>query len=180
MEHRPRPVRRVISQHPAHPRGREEQTEAKAIHPGYGFLAENAIFAQAVTDAGLLWVGPSPEAIITMGDKIASRVAADRAGVASVPGTIEPLTNVEEVRAFADTFGYPVAIKAAHGGGGKGLKVVYEAEALEAAFESARREAEAWFSNPEVYVERYLDTPRHIEAQIIFDQYGVLKAEVDN
>jgi acetyl-CoA/propionyl-CoA carboxylase biotin carboxyl carrier protein len=107
-----------------------------------------------------------------MGDKIASRVAADRAGVASVPGTIEPLTDVEEVRAFADTFGYPVAIKAAHGGGGKGLKVVYEAEALEAAFESARREAEAWFSNPEVYVERYLDTPRHIEAQIIFDQYG--------
>ncbi len=149
-----------------------KESGADAIHPGYGFLGENAIFAQAVIDAGLIWVGPSPDAIITMGDKIASRVAADRAGVASVPGTIEPLTNVEEVRAFADAFGYPVAIKAAHGGGGKGLKVVYEAGDLEAAFESARREAEAWFSNPEVYVERYLDTPRHIEAQIIFDQHG--------
>ena len=123
-------------------------------------------------DAGLIWVGPSPEAIITMGDKIASRVAADRAGVASVPGTIEPLADVAGVRAFAEEHGFPVAIKAAHGGGGKGLKVVYEAADLEAAFESARREAEAWFANPEVYVERYLDKPRHIEAQIIVDSHG--------
>ncbi len=152
--------------------GVAKESGAEAIHPGYGFLAENALFARAVIDAGLIWVGPSPDAIVTMGDKIASRVAADRAGVASVPGTIQPLTGVDEVREFADTHGFPIAIKAAHGGGGKGLKVVYEGGDLKAAFESARREAEAWFSNPEVYVERYLDTPRHIEAQIIFDQHG--------
>ncbi len=148
------------------------ESEADAIHPGYGFLAENASFAQAIIDAGLIWVGPSPDAIATMGDKIASRIAADRAGVASVPGTTEPLTNVDEVQAFADEHGFPVAIKAAHGGGGKGLKVVHEAGALEAAFDGARREAEAWFANPEVYVERYLETPRHIEAQIILDSHG--------
>ena len=152
--------------------GVAKESGAEAIHPGYGFLAENALFARAVIDAGLIWVGPSPDAIVTMGDKIASRIAADRAGVASVPGTIQPLTGVDEVREFADTHGFPIAIKAAHGGGGKGLKVVYEGGDLKAAFESARREAEAWFSNPEVYVERYLDTPRHIEAQIIFDQHG--------
>ena len=148
------------------------ESGADAIHPGYGFLAENAGFAQAIIDAGLIWVGPSPDAITTMGDKIASRVAADRAGVASVPGTIEPLTDVADVRAFAEVHGFPVAIKAAHGGGGKGLKVVYEPGDLESAFESARREAEAWFANPEVYVERYLQKPRHIEAQIILDTHG--------
>lgn len=149
-----------------------KESGAEAIHPGYGFLAENASFAQAVIDGGLIWVGPSPDAIITMGDKIASRIAAERAGVASVPGTIEPLTSLDEVREFSTTHGFPIAIKAAHGGGGKGLKVVYEAGDLETAYESARREAEAWFSNPEVYAERYLNTPRHIEAQIIFDQHG--------
>ena len=148
------------------------ESGADMIHPGYGFLAENAEFARAVMDAGLIWVGPSPEAIITMGDKIASRVAADRAGVAAVPGTIEPLADVAGVRAFAEEHGFPVAIKAAHGGGGKGLKVVYEPADLEAAFESARREADAWFANPEVYVERYLEKPRHIEAQIIVDVHG--------
>jgi len=148
------------------------ESGADMIHPGYGFLAENAEFARAVMDAGLIWVGPSPEAIITMGDKIASRVAADRAGVAAVPGTIEPLADVAGVRAFAEEHGFPVAIKAAHGGGGKGLKVVYEPSDLEAAFESARREADAWFANPEVYVERYLEKPRHIEAQIIVDAHG--------
>jgi acetyl-CoA/propionyl-CoA carboxylase biotin carboxyl carrier protein len=145
---------------------------ADAIHPGYGFLAENAGFAKAITDTGLIWVGPSPEAITTMGDKIASRVAADRAGVASVPGTIEPLSDSADVRTFAEAHGFPIAIKAAHGGGGKGLKVVYDPDDLEAAFESARREAEAWFANPEVYVERYLEHPRHIEAQIILDTHG--------
>ena len=148
------------------------ESGADAVHPGYGFLAENTAFARAVTDSGLIWVGPPPDVIAMMGDKIASRVAAGRAGVAAVPGTIEPLSDVSEVRAFADEHGYPVAIKAAHGGGGKGLRVVRDAQGLDAAFEGARREAEAWFGNPEVYVERYLDTPRHIEAQVVFDTHG--------
>jgi acetyl-CoA/propionyl-CoA carboxylase biotin carboxyl carrier protein len=148
------------------------ESRADAIHPGYGFLAENAGFARAVTEAGFTWVGPSPEAIATMGDKIASRIAAAAAGVSAVPGTTEPLTNVAEVKAFADEHGFPVAIKAAHGGGGKGLKVVWQESDLDSAFEGARREAVAWFASPEVYVERYLDTPRHIEAQVIFDTHG--------
>ncbi len=148
------------------------ESRADAIHPGYGFLAENAAFARAVTDAGLIWVGPPPEAIATMGDKIASRVAAAAAGVAAVPGTTEPLTDVSQVKAFADEHGLPIAIKAAHGGGGKGLKVVHEYGDLDSAFEGAGREAEAWFANPEVYVERYLDAPRHIDAPIIFDAHG--------
>jgi acetyl-CoA/propionyl-CoA carboxylase biotin carboxyl carrier protein len=148
------------------------ESKADAIHPGYGFLAENAAFARAVIAAGFTWVGPSPEAIATMGDKIASRIAAAEAGVSAVPGTIEALTDVSEVRAFASEHGLPIAIKAAHGGGGKGLKVVRDESDLDSAFESARREAEAWFANPEVYVERYLDTPRHIEAQVIFDAHG--------
>jgi acetyl-CoA/propionyl-CoA carboxylase biotin carboxyl carrier protein len=148
------------------------ESGADAIHPGYGFLAENPNFAQAVLDAGIIWVGPSPDAIATMGDKIASRIAADLAGVRSVPGTVEPLADVHEVETFANEHGFPVAIKAAHGGGGKGLKVVYGPDELAGAFDSARREAEAWFANPEVYVERYLVTPRHIEAQIILDSHG--------
>ncbi|MEN8234709.1 MAG: acetyl-CoA carboxylase biotin carboxylase subunit [Actinomycetota bacterium] len=148
------------------------ESEADAVHPGYGFLAENAGFARAVVDAGLIWVGPPPEAIATMGDKIASRVAAASAGVSAVPGTTEPVVDVSEVRAFSEEHGFPIAIKAAHGGGGKGLKVVRRAEDLDSAFEGAAREAEAWFANPEVYVERYLDQPRHIEAQVIFDTHG--------
>jgi acetyl-CoA/propionyl-CoA carboxylase biotin carboxyl carrier protein len=148
------------------------ESRADAVHPGYGFLAENAGFAQAVMDAGLIWVGPSPKAIATMGDKIASRKAADAAGVASVPGTVEPLESIDEVVAFAEEHGYPLAIKAAHGGGGKGLKVVGAPEDLQSAYESASREADAWFASPEVYIERYLDRPRHIEAQIILDSHG--------
>ena len=148
------------------------ESKADAIHPGYGFLAENAGFAAAVTEAGLIWVGPPPEAIATMGDKIASRAAAIAAGVDPIPGTVEPLSDVAEVEAFGAEHGYPLAIKAAHGGGGKGLKVVHSPEGLDAAFESARREAEAWFGNPQVYVERYLEQARHIEAQVIFDQHG--------
>ncbi|HEX9856649.1 MAG TPA: acetyl-CoA carboxylase biotin carboxylase subunit [Acidimicrobiia bacterium] len=146
--------------------------KAAAIHPGYGFLAENADFAQAVIDAGLVWVGPPPGAIATMGDKIASRVAATEAGVACVPGTLEPLATLDEVRAFAFEHGFPVAIKAAHGGGGKGLKVVHTEDELGGAYESAKREADAWFASPEVYVERYLERPRHIEAQIMVDKHG--------
>ncbi len=146
--------------------------DASAIHPGYGFLAENAGFAQAVMDAGIIWVGPSPEAIATMGDKIASRVAVAEAGVEAVPGTQEPLASADEVKEFADASGYPIAIKAAHGGGGKGLRVVYEEGDLSEAFDAARREADAYFSRPEVYVEKYLEQPRHIEAQIICDTHG--------
>ncbi len=145
---------------------------ASAIHPGYGFLAENAGFAQAVIDAGIIWVGPPPEAIATMGDKIASRVAVAEAGVATVPGTQEPLAAADEVKEFADVHGYPIAIKAAHGGGGKGLRVVHDPAHLHDAFDAARREADAYFSRPEVYVEKYLELPRHIEAQIICDTHG--------
>ena len=146
--------------------------EAAAVHPGYGFLAENAGFARAVIDAGLTWVGPPPAAIELMGDKISSRRAAEEAGVSGVPGTFDPLTSTDEVEAFADEHGYPIAIKAAHGGGGRGLKVVRSADGVEAAFESARREADAWFGDPEVYVERYLDRARHIEAQVMLDTHG--------
>ncbi len=145
---------------------------AHAVHPGYGFLAENDEFAQAVIDAGLIWIGPPPEAIATMGDKIASRKAAEKAGVAGVPGTLDPLASAEEIQRVAADYGYPIAIKAAHGGGGKGLKVVHSADEVERALESARREADAYFGDPEVYVEKYLDRPRHIEAQIIFDKHG--------
>ena len=148
------------------------ESEADAIHPGYGFLAENAAFAQEVIDAGLIWIGPPPSAIRIMGDKIESRVAADEAGVRGVPGTLEPLTSVEQVEAFAAEYGFPVAIKAAAGGGGRGLKVVRSVEGLADAFESAGREAEAWFGNPAVYVERYLENARHIEAQVLFDTHG--------
>jgi acetyl-CoA/propionyl-CoA carboxylase, biotin carboxylase, biotin carboxyl carrier protein len=148
------------------------ESGADAVHPGYGFLAENAGFARAVIEAGMTWVGPPPEAIATMGDKIASRRAAEAAGVKGVPGTLEPLAEPRQVEAFATEHGYPIAIKAAHGGGGKGLKVVREPSELVAAFESAQREADAYFRNAEVYVERYLDRPRHIEAQLIADSHG--------
>ncbi len=148
------------------------EAKASAIHPGYGFLAENAEFARRVAEAGIIWVGPPPDAIATMGDKIASRRAAAAAGAPTVPGTTEPLESVEEIKAVAAEFGYPVAIKAAHGGGGKGLRVVRSPDEVEDAFEGARREADAYFGNPEVYVERYLDRPRHVEAQILLDTHG--------
>jgi acetyl-CoA/propionyl-CoA carboxylase biotin carboxyl carrier protein len=148
------------------------ESGADAIHPGYGFLAENAEFARRVIEAGITWVGPSPEAITAMGDKIASRRVADAAGVNGVPGTLEPTSDLDAVRAVAAEYGYPIAIKAAHGGGGKGLRVVYSDEELEDGFEAARREADAYFANPEVYVEKYLEHPRHIEAQIIVDSHG--------
>ncbi len=145
---------------------------ADGIHPGYGFLAENADFARAVIAAGLVWVGPPPDAIATMGDKIASRRAAEAAGVRSVPGTLEPLVSAATAAEVAEGFGYPVAVKAAHGGGGKGLRVVHRREDLDGAFEGAAREAEAYFGSPELYMERYLERPRHIEAQIVLDDHG--------
>ncbi len=149
---------------------REAGTDA--IHPGYGFLAENATFAERIIEAGITWVGPPPEAIAIMGDKIASRNAAAEAKVDNVPGTLEPLGSADDVRAAAEEFGYPVVIKAAHGGGGKGLRVVEDEQELDSAFEGARREADAYFGDPEVYVEKYLDNPRHIEAQVLCDDHG--------
>lgn len=148
------------------------ESGAAAIHPGYGFLAENADFAQAVVDNGHIWIGPPPSAIKMMGDKIASRLTAEAAGVAGVPGINEALTSVDQVAVFAEEHGFPVAIKASAGGGGRGLKIAHSSEDLREAFESAAREAEAWFSNPTVYVEKYLENARHIETQVLFDTHG--------
>jgi acetyl-CoA/propionyl-CoA carboxylase biotin carboxyl carrier protein len=142
-------------------------TGAEAIHPGYGFLSENADFAEAVTEAGLVWIGPPPEATRAIGDKIAARKIADAAGVPIVPGTLEPLKGVDEILAFGEQHGYPLAIKAAGGGGGRGLKVARTAEDVTAAFDSARREASAYFSNDEVFIERYLENPKHLEVQLL-------------
>jgi len=149
-----------------------KEAGADAIHPGYGFLAENADFATEVADAGLIWVGPPPEAIITMGSKITARQAAIEAGVPVVPGMTEPLSSVEEAFTIAGEFGFPVAVKAAHGGGGKGMRIVGDATALKEAIEGAKREAEAYFGDPEVYIEKYIEKPRHIEAQIFADDHG--------
>ena len=148
------------------------ESGAEAIHPGYGFLSENATFARGVEEAGLIWVGPTADSIEAMGDKITSRRNAEEFGVPTVPGTTDPVTSVEAVLDLAAEFGYPVAVKAAHGGGGKGLRVVHDAEGAADAFEGARREADAYFGNPEVYVEKYLKKARHVEAQILFDTHG--------
>lgn len=148
------------------------ESGAEAIHPGYGFLSENAGFAAAVADAGLVWVGPPASAIEAMGDKITSRRNAEGFGVPTVPGITEPVTSVEEVKRLGSEYGYPVAIKAAHGGGGKGLRVVRSEDDVAEGFEGARREADAYFGNSDVYVEKYLEKTRHVEAQILFDAHG--------
>jgi len=145
---------------------------ADGVHPGYGFFSENADFARAVTSLGVAWVGPPPEAIEIMGDKISSRLAAARAEVESVPGTTTPITDASEIAAFGEEFGYPVAIKAAYGGGGRGMKVVERAEDAQSAFDSAAREAQAYFGRSECYLERYLTRPRHVELQIFCDTHG--------
>ena len=145
---------------------------ADAVHPGYGFLSENADFAQAVLDAGLIWIGPSPQAIRDLGDKVTARHIAQRAGAPLVPGTAEPVADAAEIVAFAEEHGLPVAIKAAFGGGGRGLKVARTMEEIPALFESATREAVAAFGRGECFVERYLDRPRHVEAQVIADTHG--------
>ncbi|HWH32121.1 MAG TPA: acetyl-CoA carboxylase biotin carboxylase subunit, partial [Egibacteraceae bacterium] len=149
-----------------------QESGAEAIHPGYGFLSENADFARAVQDARLVWVGPPADAIVQMGDKLSARKAAEAAKVPLVPGMLEPTDDPEVVRAFGEEHGYPIAIKAAFGGGGRGLKVVRDPKELEDALESAQREALGAFGRAEVYVERYLTRPRHIEAQILADQHG--------
>jgi acetyl-CoA/propionyl-CoA carboxylase biotin carboxyl carrier protein len=145
---------------------------ADAVHPGYGFLAENASFARACEQAGLVWVGPPPEAIEAMGSKIAARERMQDAGVPIVPGTTEPVESPEQLVRLGDELGWPLAIKASAGGGGKGLKVVRTRSEAERAFESARREGEAYFSDATVYIERYLEDPRHVEVQILADAHG--------
>ncbi len=150
------------------------QSGADSVHPGYGFLAENADFARAVMDAGLIWIGPPVEAIISLGDKVAARHIATKAGAPLVPGTSEPVSGPEEVHAFAEEHGLPVAIKAAFGGGGRGLKVARKKEEIDELYASAVREAEAAFGRGECFVERYLDKPRHVEAQILADTHGTV------
>ncbi len=145
---------------------------ANAVHPGYGFLSENAEFAQAVIDAGLIWIGPSPQSIRDLGDKVTARHIAARAKAPLVPGTPEPVKDADEVVAFAKEYGVPIAIKAAFGGGGRGMKVARTIEEIPELFDSATREAVAAFGRGECFVERYLDKPRHVEAQVIADQHG--------
>jgi acetyl-CoA/propionyl-CoA carboxylase, biotin carboxylase, biotin carboxyl carrier protein len=145
---------------------------ADAIHPGYGFLSENADFARAVIDAGLTWIGPSPEAIIALGDKVQARHIATKAGAPLVPGTKDPVGGADEVVAFAEEHGLPVAIKAAFGGGGRGLKVARTTEEIPELFDSAVREAVSAFGRGECFVERFLDKPRHVEAQVLADTHG--------
>jgi acetyl-CoA/propionyl-CoA carboxylase biotin carboxyl carrier protein len=149
-----------------------KQSGADAIHPGYGFLSENADFAQAVIDAGLTWIGPSPQAIINLGDKVAARHIATKAGAPLVPGTKDPVGGADEVLAFAEEHGLPVAIKAAFGGGGRGLKVARTKEEIPELFDSAVREAVSAFGRGECFVERFLDKPRHVEAQVLADTHG--------
>ena len=149
-----------------------EKSGADAIHPGYGFLSENAEFAQQVIDAGLTWIGPSPEAIAALGDKVTARHIAEAAQAPMAPGTKDPVAGADEVVSFAEEHGLPVAIKAAFGGGGRGMKVAYTLEEIPELYESATREATAAFGRGECFVERYLDKARHVEAQVLADQHG--------
>ena len=147
---------------------------ADAVHPGYGFLAENAEFARAVTSAGLIWIGPSPEAIEALGDKVTARHVAERVGAPLAPGTPGPVDDAAAVVAFAEEFGLPIAIKAAYGGGGRGLKVAREIDEIPELFESATREAITAFGRGECFVEKYLDRPRHVETQCLADAAGTV------
>ena len=149
-----------------------ERAGADSVHPGYGFLSENSEFAQRVIDSGLTWIGPSPEAITRLGDKVAARHIAEKVGAPQVPGTQDPVESAAEVEAFADEFGLPIAIKAAFGGGGRGIKVVRQREDIPELFDSAVREATAAFGRGECFIERFLDSPRHVETQCLADAAG--------
>ena len=149
-----------------------KESGADAVHPGYGFLSENAVFAQSVIDAGLTWIGPPPSAIKALGDKVSARKIAAKAGAPLVAGTADPVENADEIIAFAKEHGLPVAIKAAHGGGGRGLKIAHTLEEIPEAYASAVREAIAGFGRGECFVERYLDKPRHVETQVLVDKSG--------
>lgn len=149
-----------------------EVSGADAIHPGYGFLAENANFAQICRDCGITFIGPPPEAIEKMGDKAVARETMIKAGVPVVPGTEGAVEDIDEARRIAEEIGYPVMIKAAAGGGGKGMRIAHNSHDLEKALQTARAEAEAAFGNPAVYLEKYVEEPRHIEFQILADHYG--------
>ena len=149
-----------------------KQSGADAVHPGYGFLSENADFAQAVIDAGLIWIGPPPAAIKALGDKVSARKIAAKAGAPLVAGTADPVDSHDEIITFAKEHGLPVAIKAAHGGGGRGLKIAFTMAEIPEAFASAVREAITGFGRGECFVERYLDKPRHVETQVLVDKFG--------
>jgi acetyl-CoA/propionyl-CoA carboxylase biotin carboxyl carrier protein len=149
-----------------------ERSGADGVHPGYGFFSENADFARAITERGVAFIGPPPAAIEEMGDKVSSRKAALRGGAPIVPGTVEFVTSADEIRSFGDEYGWPVAIKAAYGGGGRGMKVVQSADQVQEAMDSAQREAKSFFGRDEIYVEKYLTWPRHVEVQIVGDQHG--------
>jgi acetyl-CoA/propionyl-CoA carboxylase, biotin carboxylase, biotin carboxyl carrier protein len=149
-----------------------EKSGAGAVHPGYGFLAENASFARAVEAAGLVWIGPPPDAIELMGQKTRARTVMQRAGVPIIPGTTEPVATVDELLSLGESIGYPLLIKAAAGGGGKGMEVVEGPEHAERAFETARRQGQSYFANPDVYVEKLIVDPRHIEVQVLADAHG--------
>jgi acetyl-CoA/propionyl-CoA carboxylase, biotin carboxylase, biotin carboxyl carrier protein len=149
-----------------------QRAGAQAIHPGYGFLAENAAFARAVEDAGLVWIGPPPAAIELMGSKTAARAAMQSAGVPIIPGTTDPVSTVEELLALGEDIGYPLLIKAAAGGGGKGMEEVHDPAQAGQAFERARRQGQSYFANPDVYVEKLIVDPRHVEVQVLADSHG--------
>lgn len=148
------------------------ESGADAVHPGYGFFSENADFARAITEMGVTFIGPPPAAIEVMGDKISAREAAEKVDVLGVPGTTDLITGPDQVHTFAETHGWPIAIKAAYGGGGRGMKVVGGPDEVESAIESAQREALAYFGRDEIYMERFLSNPRHVEVQVLADQHG--------